>query len=148
MREYRRAEEKDFKDVIAMAIALWPHADTVDFRDDYLKTALTSETAACFVCVEDGIPLGYIHASLRTDYVEGTETSPVGYFEGVYVKPEHRRKGVARRLMEEAEKWAREKGCTEMGSDTNQTNVESRRMHKSAGFKESDILVHFVKRIK
>ncbi len=43
-------------------------------------------------------PLGFIEGSIRTDYVNGTESSPVGFIEGIYVVPAGRRKGGARQL--------------------------------------------------
>ena len=43
--------------------------------------------------------LGLAEASLRTDYVNGTESSPVAFVEGLYVVPHSRRKGVAASLV-------------------------------------------------
>ncbi len=36
---------------------------------------------------------------MRTDYVEGTESSPVGYLEGIFVKEEYRKNGYAKELL-------------------------------------------------
>jgi aminoglycoside 6'-N-acetyltransferase I len=40
-------------------------------------------------------PLGFVEAALRHDYVNGCESSPVVFLEGIYVLPTARRKGVA-----------------------------------------------------
>ncbi len=45
------------------------------------------------------------------DYVNGCDTSPVGFLEGIYVDPARRRAGVARALLAAAEGWVRERGC-------------------------------------
>ncbi|MBL7872457.1 MAG: GNAT family N-acetyltransferase [Cyclobacteriaceae bacterium] len=55
--------------------------------------------------------------SLRTDYVEGTTTSPVVYIEGLYIEPLYRNQGVANRLVRKSEDWGLEQNCTEMASD-------------------------------
>jgi aminoglycoside 6'-N-acetyltransferase I len=36
-------------------------------------------------------PVGLVEASIRTDYVNGTSSSPVAFLEGIYVIPEARR---------------------------------------------------------
>ncbi|MHB8778501.1 MAG: GNAT family N-acetyltransferase, partial [Anaerolineales bacterium] len=44
-----------------------------------------------------------------------------------------------------AEDWARERGCTEMASDTWLDNEASIRAHLKLGYLEVERLVHFVK---
>ena len=44
---------------------------------------------------DDGRPLGQAEVSVRSDYVNGTETSPVAFLEGPYVIPAAGRSGVA-----------------------------------------------------
>jgi aminoglycoside 6'-N-acetyltransferase I len=61
-------------------------------------------------------------------------SSPVGYLEGWYVRPEFRGRGVGRQLVEAAEDWARARGCTEMGSDTDLGNTQSEAAHRRLGF--------------
>jgi GNAT superfamily N-acetyltransferase len=58
-----------------------------------------------------------VEAAARTDHVNGTNTSPVGYLEGIYVVPSARRHGLARQLYQRVEAWARDQGFREMGSD-------------------------------
>ena len=48
----------------------------------------------------DGMPLGLAEVALRTDYVNGTDSSPVAFLEGLYVVPAVRRQGVARGLLQ------------------------------------------------
>jgi aminoglycoside 6'-N-acetyltransferase I len=84
---------------------------------------------------------------LRHDYVEGTKTSPVGYLEGIYVREEYRRSGVAKELLECCEQWAKEKGCTEFASDCELTNEKSIAFHSAAGFSEANRIVCFTKTI-
>ena len=73
----------------------------------------------------DEKPIAFAHCQLRHDYVEGTESSPVGYLEGIFVEEAYRRKGFAADLLAECERWAREKGCSEFASDCELDNEES-----------------------
>ena len=52
---------------------------------------------------------------------------------------------LGRELISVAEQWAREKGCSEMASDTWLDNEASIAAHLKMGYHEADRLVHFVK---
>ncbi len=97
---------------------------------------------------EKGEYLGFINLSLRSDYVQGSSSSPVGYVEGIYVKPKYRKQGVAKELVKQAEKWAKKQGCKELGSDTELSNIDSQKFHKNLGFKKADIIVNYIRKIK
>jgi aminoglycoside 6'-N-acetyltransferase I len=92
-------------------------------------------------------PIGFIEGSIRGDYVNGTETSPVGFVEGVYVTPAWRRKGVARALFAAIGDWARARGCRELASDALLDNVASQRAHLALGFKETERVVYFARKL-
>ena len=100
-----------------------------------------------FVAERDGGGLcGLIEVGVR-DVAEGASSSPVAYIEGWYVDPDVRRTGVGRALVARAEEWARERGCTEMGSDTELDITLSQRAHEALGYAESERLVVFLKRL-
>ena len=92
-------------------------------------------------------PIGFIEGSIRSDYVNGTESSPVGFVEGVYVVPAMRRHGVARRLFEAIGDWAKARGCRELASDALLENEASQRAHRALGFKETERVVYFSKKL-
>jgi aminoglycoside 6'-N-acetyltransferase I len=54
---------------------------------------------------------------------------------------------LGRQMVHAAEQWAREKGMTEMASDTWLENQASIAAHWRLGYEEADRLVHFVKRL-
>lgn len=93
----------------------------------------------------EGRGAGFLEVAFRHDYVNGCETSPVACIEGLYVRPELRRQGIARLLYEAAERWGRSKGCTEMASDALIDNVISHQMHRRLGFQETKRVVYFRK---
>ena len=94
---------------------------------------------------ERGQPVGLIELSLRHDYVNGTQTTPVAFLEGIYVDPLHRRRGVARDLIAVATQWALARGAREMASDAALDNHTSHRMHRALGFQETERVVYFRK---
>ena len=94
-----------------------------------------------------GEAAGFAQCQLRHDYVEGTETSPVGYLEGIYVREADRGKGIARRLLRACENWAKEQGCTEFASDCELTNIEGQGFHRAVGFEEANRIVAYVRKI-
>ncbi len=99
-----------------------------------------------FIAVsDDGAPQGFIEIALRSDYVNGTNSSPVAFLEGIYVTPHARKLGVAKALVRTAEAWARERGCIEFASDAAVDNESSHAMHRALGFAETERVVFFRK---
>lgn len=91
--------------------------------------------------------MGFAQCQLRRDYVEGTESSPVGYLEGIFVAEEYRHQGVARKLLAACEIWAKEQGCTEFASDCELANTASLRFHLNVGFQEANRIICFTKKL-
>ncbi len=87
---------------------------------------------------------GFLEASIHP-WAIGCEHRPVGYIEGWYVDPDHRRQGIGRALVESAEAWARSRGCRQMASDTTIDNQPSQDAHRALGYEESYRLVYFRK---
>ena len=69
----------------------------------------------------------------------------MGYLEGVFVLPEHRGGGIGAALVDAAEGWARERGCTEMASDRELDNEASGTFHQALGYEEVERIVCFRK---
>lgn len=134
-------------DLTSMAIDLWPENEFDELEAEF-KQLLNSEKDQVFIAAFEDLPIGFVHVSLRTDYVEGCHTSPVGYIEGVYVCPEFRKKRVSEALIKKAEQWSKTKGCVELASDVIQENESSLLFHKSIGFREVNRIVCFIKDIE
>ena len=77
--------------------------------------------------------------------MNGCEASPVAILEGIFVIPEFRRVGVAKRLLEAVKRWRQSKGCIELASDAEIDNIVSHQMHHSLGFKETERVIYFKK---
>jgi len=122
-----------------MCVALWPE----DTFDDWIREGRDKDYENEFLFIDNGEAVAFCNISLRNEYVEGTGSSPVGYLEAIYVEPEFRNQGIARKLVEYAKKWAVDKGCIEFASDCELSNDVSRKFHNKIGFTEANINVHF-----
>jgi aminoglycoside 6'-N-acetyltransferase I len=61
----------------------------------------------------------------------------------LYVEPSARRKGAARALVAEVERWAAAQGCSELASDSPIDNVTAHAAHWALGFEETERVVYF-----
>ena len=76
---------------VALRHALWPDGSEQDHRADAQALLWEQKEAiALLVRLGNGTAAGFAEAALRRDYVNGCSTSPVGFLEGIYVKPEYR----------------------------------------------------------
>jgi len=126
-----------------LCAALWPYHDAEFFIGERSGGGYKNE----FLYVINNEAAAFVSLSARHDYVEGADSSPVGYIEGIYVKPEFREHGVARRLVEFAKAWSVENGCSELASDCLIDNDDSRKFHNSVGFEEANVCVHFMMKL-
>lgn len=132
--------------VTDLALQLWPDHIENELKAD-LTDLLSCPDAAFFLAFAGETPVGFAQCQLRRDYVEGTETSPVGYLEGIFVAEEYRNQGIARGLLSVCESWAKEQGCTEFASDCELSNAESLRFHLNVGFLEANRIICFTKKL-
>lgn len=133
---------------LALRQALWPDCPRAEHIGEMGGVVATPARLAAFVARDaQGLPVGLAEAAIRHDYVNGTESSPVAFLEGIYVVPAHRRQGTARALAAAVEQWGREMGCTELASDALLENTQSHAMHAALGFEETERVVFFRKRL-
>ena len=142
----RAAEAADLEALAELRTALWPDEPLAQRRAEAAANlARTDRRLHTLVAVEAGQVTGFAEVSLRTGYVNGCETSPVAFLEGIYVRPDWRRHGVGRALVEAAAQWGRASGCRELASDALHDNAASHRFHDAAGFEETERVVYFRK---
>ncbi|MDT9002282.1 GNAT family N-acetyltransferase [Paucibacter sp. APW11] len=129
--------------------ALWPEAHADEHGDEIAGLLNEPARFGQFLALDDQErALGLIEASIRHDYVNGTDGSPVAFAEGMYVRPDHRQQGVATALMRAVEAWALEHGCSELASDAALGNRLSHAVHAGLGFEETERVVFFRKALK
>ena len=140
-----KAEVKDASEVARLSLQLWPEHDIEEMELEF-RELIQMDDAAVFLAME-GEAVGFAQCQLRRDYVEGTQSSPVGYLEGIFVARPCRNRGYARALLAACQDWARARGCTEFASDCELTNSESLAFHLRMGFLEANRIICFTKRL-
>ena len=147
MKEHiKKASQQDLEELLIMAKDLWP-----DYSPEELKATLAELLCQdkflilLYVMAEKSV--AFIYLSIRVDYVEGSDGSPTGYVEGIYVKPDYRKTGIAQTLLAAGEQWVKQKGCKQIGSDILLDNQLSYAFHLHSGFREAARLIAFIKEL-
>jgi aminoglycoside 6'-N-acetyltransferase I len=127
---------------LALRLALWPDTPEAEQLSG-MADALTRRHYVRLAVTASGTVVGFVEASKRVDYVNGTNSSPVAFLEGLYVAQSSRRQGVARALVESVVKWALAEGCSELASDSLLENTAAHASHCALGFEETERVVYF-----
>lgn len=139
-----KANEKDAGKLAELVNIVWPDHSVEELKT-IIKNYINSDNSAVFYKKTDNCYIGVALCCLRNNYVDGCETSPVGYLEGISVKEKYRNIGLAKELVNECEDWAREKGCLEFASDCEIDNTASYNFHIKIGFLEQGRNITFKK---
>lgn len=142
----KQATVEEARIAAELASLLWIGHSVEEFTQD-MHRFISSENAAIFLAFDGDEAIGFAQCQLRNDYVEGTNSTPVGYLEGLFIKESFRQQGYARLLVTYCEQWAKRKGCIEFASDCELHNEESLAMHLKLGFKESNRIICFTKKL-
>lgn len=142
----RKAGFNDLPVLAELACQLWSDNAVAEMQED-MAAILAQSNAALFLACDGQNAIGFAQCQLRHDYVEGTESSPVGYLEGIYVADGYRKQGIARELLTACESWAKTKGCAEFASDCELDNAQSLQFHLNVGFEEANRIICFTKKL-
>jgi len=146
---HRKATLQDIDIITKLGLLLYSDDNTFETLYEENLSHLGRPEEVTFLAFLGDIAIGMAQSSVRRDYVEGTDSgnsdSKVGYLEGIFVRPEHRSKGIAKALIVECENWARQMGCKEFASDCRLQNEESYHFHLKIGFTEVGRNIHFAK---
>lgn len=86
--------------------------------------------------------VAFLELSLR-NIVDGCESSPVAYLEGIYIEENYRQKGLGKQLTNFIKKWGIQQGCSELATDSSLEDVKAQAFHKKMGFEETERIVQF-----
>ena len=140
----RKITEQDIPHWIAMRKKLWPHASYDELKD--AEHLFKAENFVCFFAEMETELVGFIELALRP-YVNGCDTSPVAFIEGIWVDDRYQKQGIGHRLVEKAEEWAKSLSLKELASDTRIESTHSIHAHNSWGFEETERVVYFRKKL-
>ncbi|MBD5536301.1 MAG: GNAT family N-acetyltransferase [Lachnospiraceae bacterium] len=142
----RKASRSDAEIIANLAVLMWDESSVDELADEF-SDLLSKDNAQIFLKYENDVPVGFAQCQLRYDYVEGTETTPVGYLEGIFVQESYRSRGYAKELLNKCEDWAKDKGCKEFASDCELDNDNSFLFHKAMNFTEANRIICFTKKL-
>ncbi len=129
---------------------LWPW----DMVESHIKDAQAlylsghPDRAAFAALGADEHVSGFAEAALRRDYVEGCDTSPVVFLEGIYVVEAMRRQGIARALSDRVAMWGAAQGALDYASNALLDNTDSHAFHAAIGFAETERVVFFKRSLR
>ncbi len=97
------------------------------------QLARPQEDVLFLVAEEDGRVLGTVFVNTRADYFTQAR---LAYVEVLAVAEEAAGKGIARKLMEETERWATELGCSRVDLMVFVNNRRARGFYQHLGYRE------------
>ncbi|MDD5639297.1 MAG: GNAT family N-acetyltransferase [Candidatus Pacebacteria bacterium] len=146
--KFSKLTKKDFEECLTMGVILYKKYSREELWGEFYKALRSRKNAIIYICKDKEKLVGFIKLSLRNDYVEGSNSSPVGYVEGIYIDPNYRGLGLGRKLFKFGEKWSFERGCNEYAADSNFPEKESQKILSRIGFKEVNRIICYLKKIK
>lgn len=118
-----------------------------EFNEREMRSIFDSQERACFIILANSNEvMGFLEVALR-NLVDGCLGSPVGYIEGLYLKPQYRGFGYGRQVVESIAEWFGDRNCKEMATDTELDNINAQKFYESIGFQETYRIVEFKKNI-
>ena len=142
----REATVQDAQLLASLAMNVWKESSLKEIITEFKQMTKSNEAVAFILIIEEQA-VGFAQCQLRHDYVEGTNTSPVGYLEGIFVEKEFRHKGYASELLLKCEDWVKTKGCLQFASDCELDNIDSLAFHLKVGFTEANRMICFTKQL-
>lgn len=137
------AAEEHLDGWAALRHALWDEVPLSEHRAEAEEQLAEPERLLNLVALDGDKVVGFAEGALRHDYVNGCETSPVVFLEGIFVDEAARGAGIAQRLCDAVADWGRAQGCSEFASDALVDDVQSHAFHRAAGFAETERVVYF-----
>lgn len=139
----KAADNNDLHIAAGLAAELWDD-NKLELLEQF-KDIMNNKNVLFLLKYVGDIPVGFAQCQLRNDYVEGTDSSPVGYLEGIFIKEEYRKNGYAKELLEACQQWSKKQGCREFASDCELNNSDSLNFHMKVGFTEANRIICFTK---
>ena len=92
----KRAGMSEAGELAGLAAQLWTDHAPEELTEEFRRLVMHDD-AVCFIKYADDKPIAFAQCQLRHDYVEGMDSSPVGYLEGIFVAEGYRKHGISKR---------------------------------------------------
>jgi GNAT superfamily N-acetyltransferase len=136
----RAARASDAGEIAQLTIQLGYNLTEADAADR-LSRVLLRDDQQFFVADLDGRIVGWVHI-VFAEYVDAEAYVVIG---GLVVDRNHRRLGIGRALMDRAEVWARERGCSMVRLSSSVTRDAAHRFYESLGYTNIKTQYSFIK---
>jgi GNAT superfamily N-acetyltransferase len=127
-------EHQDFSRALEPS---WPEGTAVvDDYVAYLEREVAVRDGAVLVAEVAGDVAGFICVVSATRGDSPDDPAVYAWVHDLFVRPAHRRRGVARALMSEAESLVRSRGATELRLGVIDRNLDARALYEALGFRD------------
>ena len=114
----------------------WPEGDAVvDRYVAYLETQCATRDGRVLVADVDGTIAGFVCVVSATHGDSPDDPATYAWIHDIFVRPAHRRRGVATTLMAEAESFVRARGARELRLGVLDRNANARALYRGLGFR-------------
>ena len=142
------ATRADAGSLASLAKRLWPESNIEELRNEFIAfTAPRDLNNRCFLALAGALPDGFAQVSVRYDFVEGCDHTPVCYLEGIFVREAYRGQGLGKALVKGAEDFGLTRGCREFAADCALDNAVGAQFHAAMGLTEVGRIICFKKDI-
>lgn len=128
----RRATLDDAPSLAALCQQLGYASSQEQMRERLVDLIDDEDHAVWIIAQFDGQLVGWLHAYLRRSLLIDVHAE-IG---GLVVAEQYRQRGLGRRLMAEAEAWARDRDCAAVRLRSNVTRGEAHRFYLRLGYQE------------
>ncbi len=115
----------------------WPRGDAIvsDYVA-YLQESCALHNGCIFMAEREDQTVGFVCVVASTRGEAPDDPASFAWIHDIFVKPAHRRRGVARMLMAEAERFARSQGARSLRLGVLDRNEDARVFYTGRGFRE------------
>jgi GNAT superfamily N-acetyltransferase len=138
----RSARPSDAEAIAALAKQLGYTAEA-SLVADRLSRVLNRPDQQLLVADHSGRPVGWIHM-LIAEYIEAEAFVVIG---GLVVDRDHRKQGIGRRLLADAEEWAAQRGCSVVRLSSTVQRIEAHQFYERAGYTNIKTQYSFAKSV-
>lgn len=136
----RAARASDASEIAQLTIQLG-YDLTHENAADRLSRILLREDQQFFVADLDGRAVGWVHV-VFAEYVDAEAHAAIA---GLVVDQDHRRLGIGRALVDRAEIWARDRGCSIVRLTSSATRNAAHRFYENLGYANIKTQYSFIK---